>query len=170
MHIENQTIGQISESFAQKFNDFSAAYYARQLRHHVQLGVHAPYARTGEGRTAAALFRPDEVAMIRLVSVLARLGLPTNILADASKARKNTDRDEANEENADGIRRVMAAVAENEEWFFHLHIAAMQEGERGYGVFSRSRDVAPPALIADTIIGTIVLPCLPLLKPLVADA
>lgn len=173
--VDTMTIGKIADLFEREYRDFSSGYYARQLRHHVQLGIYAPYTRTGEGRTAAARFRFDEVAMIRLVGILARLGLSTELLADANKAHGNIlDPEAPGEERPIGIHRVIAGVRAGEEWFFHFHVATVAEnGEpstgRGFGGFSQSRDVSPPKLIADNIIATIVLPCLPLLKPLVAE-
>lgn len=172
---DTMTIGKIADLFERKYADFSSGYYARQLRHHVQLGIFAPYARTGEGRTAAAQFRFDEVAMIRLVSILARLGLSTDLLADANKCHGNIlDEDAPGEGGLVGIHHVLAGVRNGEEWFFHFHVATIAEnGEptagRGFGGFSQSRDVSPPKLIADHIMGTIVLPCLPLLTPLVTE-
>ena len=165
---ESRTIGQVADLLASKFGDFSDSYYARQIRHHVQLGVYAPHKRTGEGRTAAALFRHDDVAMIRLVGILARIGLSPTLLAEAAKSRENVALPVGKQVGA-GINAVLDGTASGEEWFFHFHIAVMEEGERGFGQFAQSRDVAPPRLLADHIVGTIVLPCLPLLKPLMVD-
>ncbi len=75
MNSETFTVGELAERLERSSPEFSAGYYARQIRGWAQQELLGPgVRRSGEGPTAPQLFNRYHLATARIFSALTRLG------------------------------------------------------------------------------------------------
>ncbi len=162
------TIGKAAAAFHRADATFSAAYHARQIRYLVQVGALRPVNRRGAGGNAAFVLSPVELLQARVLCAALQVGIAADVLADAPGWLGNVlVPNEPGRVVVTGWPRIVADLRTGRDWFFCVEIP-MFGSARGYLTTDPTEAVIPARGLDRK--ASIVLPLLPLLTPILADA
>lgn len=145
-----------------------AGYFIVQTRDLIQKrALSVP--RAGHGRTAALAFSAGDVAKLRLLGVLQRIGLAPDAVVAAGQHLDNVEPgDLPSRRGKPDLDIVLDRIRAGEQWFFHLHV--LRAPQPAAGAFSRSADGQPPRPLKNLTLATVTLDATELLKLVLAAA
>jgi hypothetical protein len=146
--VPNLLVGQAAERLSQvePYADTPPAYFAAQLRDFIQRGLVQPVGYKGTGSRRAAMLDPERLCIARLLSVLTRLGLRSEQLAQLMQEGcigNSTPKwfghgpppgYEGNSWKPGGLpTAVVRGIKAGDTWYFRLWVEPVAEGTGGIG-------------------------------------
>jgi hypothetical protein len=166
-----RTSGELAEIAARLEPSFPAAYFHRQFRHLVTLGLVRPPVPKGPGRTAPFRLGEVQACEAAILSTLIRMGLRAETLRWIARYLDYLGVRRPGEDEGKffgSLREVIRETRAGKRWFLIVQIKDWSESESWErpSVLGEFREHADVSADAGEYRSVIVLDCLRLLKPL----